>query len=129
MNLPQLTLFFDGGCHLCSREIDFFRSRLTPPVAYVDIADPHFDAASHGVDPKRVHEVMHVKVGDQVRTSVEAFVAIWDRWPGYRWLSRLAQTPGIRGLFHLAYWLFARIRPWLPRRKRDACETGTCKHS
>ncbi len=126
MNELPLTLFFDGGCHLCSREIDYYRKRIAGPVAFVDINDPAFDAARYGVEAKAFHRVMHVRVGDEMRTAVPAFAAIWERVPGQHWMARLARTPGFRGLMTVAYHTFAWVRPLLPRRRRDACDTGTC---
>ena len=91
----------------------------------MDITAPAFDAVQHGVDAAAVHRVMHVKVGAEVRTGVAAFLALWEVVPGYRWLARLARLPGVCGLMGLGYHLFARLRPWLPRRKHS-CTTGTC---
>ncbi|MFM7150802.1 MAG: thiol-disulfide oxidoreductase DCC family protein [Gemmataceae bacterium] len=128
MNTPTLTIFFDGLCPLCSREISHYQGRTQgdPTVQYVDIAAEDFRAEDHGLDPRRVHEVMHVKLGDEIRTEVQAFIAIWDRVRGYAFLGRLARLPVIYPFLWLFYQLFARIRPWLPR-KKASCETGTCR--
>jgi predicted DCC family thiol-disulfide oxidoreductase YuxK len=124
---PQLTLFYDGLCPLCSREIVHYRKRLAGTGArFVDITDPAFDAPSHGLDPGRVHRLMHVKVGDEVRTGLEAFLAVWEAIPAYRRLARLARVPGIHAALDLGYRLFARVRPWLPRSARP-CATGACR--
>ena len=93
----------------------------------MDITDPVFDAAGHGLDPRRVHRLMHVKVGEEVRVGLEAFIALWDAIPAYRWVARLARLPGLHGLLALGYRAFAAVRPRLPRRKRPACESGTCR--
>ncbi len=127
MGPPPLILFYDGLCPLCSREMDHYRKRVKDgSVSFVDITDPTFDAAPHGLDLARLHRVMHVKVGDEVRSGMDAFLAIWDVVPGYRWLAWLARLPGIHVLMTAGYHLFARVRPWLPRRRRTTCESGTC---
>ncbi len=125
---PELTLYYDGLCPLCSREIAYYRQRAggDPGVRFVDITDPAFNALEHGLDPSAVHRRMHVKVGGEVRQGVDAFVAIWGRVPGFGWLARLAKWPGVRASLRLAYAGFARVRPLLPRRK-PACATGTCR--
>jgi predicted DCC family thiol-disulfide oxidoreductase YuxK len=126
MSAP-LTLYYDGLCPLCSREIAHYRTKVAgDSVHFVDIADPSFDAAAHGLDAKSVHRRMHIKVGDEVRVGVEAFIALWERIPAYRWLARLARTPGVHFLMAVGYRAYATVRPWLPRRKRPLCETGTC---
>src|SRR5262249_45910096 len=128
MNPQPLTLFYDGLCPLCAREIAYYRKRLTgSAVEYVDITDPHFDAHRHGVDPAAVHKQMHIKVGDEVRTGVDAVIVLWDAMPGFRWLARLGRWPVVHGIMALGYRAFARLRPWLPRRRRNLCTTGTCQ--
>ena len=128
MNNPDLTLFYDGLCPLCSREIAHYRKRAhgDQGVHFVDIADPAFDAGKHGLDPADVHRQMHAKLGDEVHRGLDAFIAIWGRVRGYAWLARLAKWPGVNLAMRLAYAAFARVRPLLPRRKA-ACDTGACQ--
>jgi predicted DCC family thiol-disulfide oxidoreductase YuxK len=128
MSNPDLTLYYDGLCPLCSREIAFFRRRTAgdPSVRYVDIAEAAFDAAGHGLDPVRVRRWMHVKLGEEVKVGLDAFIAVWGRVRGFGWLARLARLPGLYRLFRLGYALFALVRPLLPRR-RAGCDTGACR--
>lgn len=122
------TVFYDGLCPLCSREIDHYRRHVTgQEVRFLDINSPGFDAASHGLDSARIHQVMHVKVGDEIRTGVDAFVALWTALPAFRWLARLARVPGVHFMMTMGYHVFARLRPWLPRRRRADCVTGVCE--
>jgi ubiquinone biosynthesis monooxygenase Coq7 len=125
MQTKPVTVYFDGQCPLCSREIAHHRE-LTKcsEVSYVDIAAIDFNAASHGVDSRRVQEVLHVKVGDEMRTGI---VAMWDAVPAYRWLARLTRLPGVYSVARLGYWGFARFRPYLQRRQRRSCDSGTCR--
>jgi predicted DCC family thiol-disulfide oxidoreductase YuxK len=126
---PKRTIFYDGLCQLCSREIDLFRRRVADgSLAYVDIADPRFDPAAHGVDPVRVHRHMHVRDEQTGRMliGVDALVGMWECVPGFRWLARLARLPGLRQLSKLGYAVFAWVRPRLPKRKRATCDTGRC---
>jgi predicted DCC family thiol-disulfide oxidoreductase YuxK len=127
MSHPNVTLFYDGLCPLCSREISHYRVKPgAEALRFVDITDPKFDAVGQGLDPKRIHRLMHVKVGEELRVGLDAFIAVWEALPSYRWLASLARLPGLHALFTLGYHSFALMRPWLPRRKRPLCESGTC---
>jgi predicted DCC family thiol-disulfide oxidoreductase YuxK len=127
MKTAPLTLYYDGLCPLCSREMDHYRRHAgSAPVAFVDITEPGFDAAAHGLDPRRIHRVMHARQGDRLFTAVDAFIALWETLPGYTWLARLARVPALYELMKAGYHVFAFVRPWLPRRRRD-CATGTCQ--
>lgn len=127
MSTPTLTIYYDGLCPLCSREIAYYRRRAAGDagVVFADITAAGFDAAAHGLDAARVHQVMHVKEGEAAHTGLDAFVAIWRR-VGPRWAARVATLPGIYAILNVGYWLFARLRPLLPRRK-PACDTGACQ--
>src|SRR5947209_8276526 len=128
MSRSEVTVFYDGLCPLCSREIAHYRKHAAgAPLRFLDITDPEFDARGHGLDPAAVHRVLHVKIGDEVRTGVDAFTALWDAVPRYRWAARLARLPGVRLLLTLGYTAFARLRPLLPRRREPLCLTKACE--
>ena len=127
MTAKPVTIYYDGECPLCSREVAHHRDRTKGVgVAYIDIAASDFDPAAHGVDRVRVQEVLHVKVGDVMLTGTDAVIAIWDAVPSLRWLARFARLPGIYTIARLAYRVFARVRPYLQRR-RQTCDAGSCR--
>jgi predicted DCC family thiol-disulfide oxidoreductase YuxK len=127
MKTSLLTVFYDGLCPLCSREIVHYRKHApADAVQFLDFTAPGFDAAAHGLDPKRIREVMHAKVGDELRTGLDAFIALWEAIPGLRWLARLSKLPGVHLALLMGYVVFARLRPWLPRRRREECTAGGC---
>jgi len=123
------TIFYDGLCQLCSREIAMFQHRVRDgSLAYVDISLPGFEPARHAIDPVRVNKHMHVRNEEtgEMLIGVNALLAMWDCVPGFRWLAKLTRIPGIRQLSNLGYSFFAWMRPYLPKRKRPACDSGTC---
>ena len=124
------TIFYDGLCQLCSREIELFQHRVRDgSLAYVDISLPDFDAARYGIDRVRVKKHMHVRDEEtgSMLIGVDALLAMWDCVPGFRWLAKFTRLPGVRQLSNLGYSLFAWIRPYLPKRKRPTCDTGACQ--
>jgi predicted DCC family thiol-disulfide oxidoreductase YuxK len=123
-----LTVYFDGLCPLCSKEIEVYRRKDTEvKIRFVDIMSASFNAQAEGLDAKKVQAVFHVKTpSGQILTGVDAFAAIWEILPGFKLLSWAADQPVLRPLMNLGYQVFARVRPYLPRKKAAACETGTC---
>jgi predicted DCC family thiol-disulfide oxidoreductase YuxK len=126
---PLRTIYFDGLCQLCSREIDMFRRRVPEgTLAYVDIAADDFDATTHGVDAVAVHKTMHVRMDTgELKTGVDALIAMWEVVPGFRWLATVHRWKLVRPLGEIGYRVFAWVRPKLPKRRRTACTTGTCE--
>ncbi len=126
--MNQLTIYFDGACHLCSREINHYRKKdHQQQIRFVDISRSNFVATQEHLDPIEVQRVMHVRLPNgQLRTGVDAFVAIWQTLPGYGGFAKAAQNPIAYRLLNIGYAGFAKVRPLLPKRKVDDCETGAC---
>lgn len=120
-----LTLYFDGACPLCSREMRFFNHKAQAgEVRFVDIAAADFDAASHGLNARAVHREIHGRTADgRIVVGIDALAQMWQLVPSTRWLASLTQIPVSRQAMQVGYWVFARLRPYLPGR---AGPTGVC---
>ena len=128
MTATPVTVYFDGQCPLCSREIAHYRGQAKgEPVSFVDISAADFDPVQHGVDLARARQGLHVKVGNEMQTGVDAAIVMWQAIPTYRWLARLVRRPGVYGLANISYRIFARFRPYLQRRLRHSCASGACR--
>lgn len=124
----RVRMYFDGACHLCSREAEHYRQRdRAGRIEFIDIAAPHFDARAEGVDPVAVNRHIHARLPDgRLVTGVDAFIAFWRVLPGYGWLARFASRPLVKQVLRGGYHAFAQIRPLLPRRKVDQCTEEAC---
>jgi predicted DCC family thiol-disulfide oxidoreductase YuxK len=122
----KTTIYFDGACHLCSREIEHYRKIDTAGrLDFVDIAAPSFNALEHQLDPIRVNEEMHVRDADgNLHIGVAAFIEIWRVLPAYQKWVPVATNSKVLPFLKLGYFVFAKIRPYLPKRK--TCESGVC---
>jgi predicted DCC family thiol-disulfide oxidoreductase YuxK len=122
----QLTVYFDGLCPLCSREIKFYRSKASSTkIDWQDITEPGFDPGSHGLDAVKIHQSFHVKTMDgKVIAGVEAFIQIWKTMPEFSSWAKASALPGVLPILRISYALFAKLRPHLPRAKR--CEDQRC---
>lgn len=125
-SFPGLSVYFDGLCPLCSREIEHYRKQQgSENLLFVDITALDFNAEREGLDPLKVHKVMHVKTSSgQLKTGVDAFVTIWEFLPKYFWLSKFSRLKFVRPLLDVGYHIFAFIRPYLPRKQRQDCEAS-----
>ncbi len=122
MNQPQhtetLTVLYDGGCPLCRREIAHVKglaeARADTGLCFVDISshsacDPRYEA-----DRQRLLARFHVERADGSRLDgAAAFVAMWQRLPGWRILAGLTRLPAGLRLLELSYRGFLRLRPAL----------------
>lgn len=119
------TVYFDGSCPLCRREIAVYR-RAVPatPIDWVDVST----GSTCGIDGRSCGDLMtrfHVRTADgRMLSGAAAFVALWLLFPGWRWLGRFGSLPGMRAVLELLYRGFLRVRPWVQRRVRRL-EAGT----
>jgi predicted DCC family thiol-disulfide oxidoreductase YuxK len=119
-----LTIFYDGACGVCSKEISHYRSIADQRVEFVDIAAVDFDAESFGKSVEEFQEKLHACDADgHFFTGVEAFRKLWDVLPPpfYRMLSTFVGLPGIHLTACVAYAAFARFRHLLPSNRGASC--------
>lgn len=109
----SLTVFFDGGCPLCRREIALIR-RLDRrgAIRFIDVSDA--DAACP-IDRAELLARFHAFEGGRLLSGARAFAAMWRAIPLLRPMGLLADLPVARPVFEAAYRGFLRIRPRLQR--------------
>jgi 3-demethoxyubiquinol 3-hydroxylase len=112
-----LTVLYDGECPLCRREIAHVQGlaerQAGSALCFVDISRDDA-AAMPAAERAALMARFHVQCADGSRLSgAAAFVAMWGRLPGWRWLARLAGLPGMLSLLEGAYRVFLVLRPAL----------------
>ncbi len=116
MTNDKITLYHDGSCPLCRREIDHYRRQAgADGLAFVDVSDPR---ATVGPDLDRAGAMarFHVRMPDgTLRSGAAGFLAVWRRLPRWRWLAGLARVPGVLPLLEAGYRLSLPVRPVLAR--------------
>lgn len=122
-SFKRISVYYDGLCHLCSREINHYQKMTgAEQINFIDITTSAFDAKVERLDPVQIHKTMHVKdEAGKVHTGVDAFICIWKNLPTLQFLVPIAKFPPMRLLLDLFYFIFAKIRPLLPRK---SCETS-----
>lgn len=125
-----LRVFYDGSCIVCATEIEHYLNlEHGGKLLAVDISHPDFDP-----DPFKIplslfmYELHAIDKDGQIYRGVEAFQAIWQAFPTstlYGLLGAVITIPLVNPVARLLYYLFARIRPYLP--KRHSCNSGGCQ--
>jgi predicted DCC family thiol-disulfide oxidoreductase YuxK len=116
----QITMFYDGGCPLCRREVGHYR-RLdrTRRVRWIDISMPEEWLEPFCLTRSDAMARLHVLDGEgKMQTGAAAFVTLWSALPYYRWLARLVRSLGLVPLLERLYVPFAR---WRMSRRRKTC--------
>lgn len=112
--VTRLTVWFDGACPLCRREIAMLR-RLDRRAAidFVDVSEgqPESCPVSH----EDLLARFHAREGERVLSGAAAFAAMYCRIPLLRPIGELARLPLFDRLFEGAYRLFLRLRPRLQK--------------
>lgn len=111
-----LTVLYDGACPLCRREIAHVQGladrSADTALCFVDISSASEQAFA--ADRDTLLARFHVQRPDGSRLDgAAAFVAMWERLPGWRWLARFARLPGALALMEFAYRGFLHVRPLL----------------
>ncbi len=120
-------MLFDGQCPLCSREAAALRrADQHGHIAFEDITTPTFNPQQYGLTVMQVLGAMHVIRPDgSVLRGIDALAELYDA-VGWTWLARPLRWRLTRPLAHLAYRVFAAIRPRFSRFRPGTCASGAC---
>lgn len=124
--MSRLTVFYDGACPLCIREIGLLR-RLEKGrrVDYLDISPPGA-AAFCPVPQEQLLARFTVKRADgEMVDGAQAFTEVWSQIPWLIWLRPIGRFPPTRWTLNLNYGGFLKIRPWLQRFVRKLDQTAS----
>jgi len=113
---PAVTVWYDGACPLCTREIALIR-RLDrrARIQFVDVADL---SSSCPLDRSELLARFHAEEQGQMLSGAAAFAAMWRAIPVLRPLGLLARLGPVERLLERLYVHFLRWRPALQRRLR-----------
>lgn len=111
--MTELTVWHDGTCPLCRREIAVMR-RLdrSGAITFVDATDS--DSVCP-VDRADLLARFHARENGEMLSGAAAFAAMWRAIPLLRPLGLAARRPWVLRLLERAYLRFLRIRPRLQR--------------
>ena len=116
----RLTVWFDGGCPLCRREIAGMR-RLDRRGA-IDFVDVSEDGTACPRDRGELLARFHARENGVVLSGAAAFAAMWRAVPVLRPLGLAARNAHVLAALEWLYVRFLRVRPSLQAfaRRREA---------
>jgi len=118
-------VFFDGGCPLCRREIQWLRKLdRHSRIRFTDIDAPNFSTVDLDVDYEHLMSEIHGRLpdGTWIR-GVEVFRRLYSA-VGFGSIVAITRLPGISHMLDFGYRIFARNRLRLTGRCTNACRTG-----
>lgn len=116
---PDLTVYFDGSCPLCRREISLYQGLPSKQLLHwVDVSTP--TALPCGLTCELAMRRFHVRDAQgRLYSGAEAFSVLWRCFAGWRVLGWMTAVPPLSWLAEAAYRLFLPVRPrlqaWLRR--------------
>ncbi len=109
---PALTVYFDGACPVCSREIATYRRlRGGASIDWVDASRCAPEALGPGLDRGAALARLHARRADGTLVDgAAAFAALWRRLPAFSLLGRIAGFAPVRAVLDVGYAGFLRVR-------------------
>ena len=113
----RLTVYFDGACPLCRREITFYqRLNGANKIQWCDVSDQHDESIEPGLTREAALKRFHVRRADgKLASGATAFAELWMALPAFAWSGRILALPGVRHAAELVYRAFLVVRPLVQR--------------
>jgi predicted DCC family thiol-disulfide oxidoreductase YuxK len=108
----MITVFYDGKCGLCSKEINHYR-KIAPSKIFnwQDITESADELNQEGITLAEGLRLLHAKDNSgQIHVGVDAFILIWKQLSRWRVLAFLVGLPIIRHIANASYRAFANWR-------------------
>ena len=110
----KLTVWYDGACPLCSREIKVLkRLDRRRAIEFIDASEGQPESCP--VSQADLLARFHARDGDRLLSGAAAFAAAFRRIPLLRPVGELARLPLLDRAFEGLYLLFLRVRPRIQR--------------
>lgn len=105
----MITVFYDGKCGLCSKEINHYR-KIAPVGIFdwQDITESADDLKKEGVSLSEGLKLLHAKDEEGLmHVGVDAFILVWKQLRWWRILAIFVGLPIVRRIANIFYGYFA----------------------
>jgi predicted DCC family thiol-disulfide oxidoreductase YuxK len=112
-----ITVFFDGQCPLCSREIGFYQKQEgAGSIIWVDLSKVNQNDLPSGLTHQSALSRFHViTTNGELVSGGEAFSNLWLSLPKFNWVGQLFQISLLASVLEAIYKIFLPCRPLLQR--------------
>jgi predicted DCC family thiol-disulfide oxidoreductase YuxK len=109
---PSATIYYDGACPICSREIAQYRkAEGGDRLAFVDVSTCGAEALGPDLSREAALARMHVRRADGTLASgAAAFAELWQQLPRLAWAGRIASSALVLPVLEVGYRAFLRVR-------------------
>jgi len=123
----MITIFFDGKCGLCSREINHYR-KIAPDEIFIwqDITKYADNLRADGISLSDGLKLLHAKdIDGKFYVGVDAFILIWKQLKRWRLLAVFVSLPIMYQIINFIYknfanWRFKRLKHCQLAAKQDS---------
>jgi predicted DCC family thiol-disulfide oxidoreductase YuxK len=109
---PSATIYYDGACPICSREIAQYRkAEGGDRLAFVDVSTCAAEVLGPDLSRNAALSRMHVRRADGTLASgAAAFAELWQQLPKLAWAGRIASSTLVLPVLEVGYRAFLMIR-------------------
>ena len=107
----MITIFYDGKCGLCAKEINYYR-RIAPVGIFnwQDITESDDELKKEGISLSEGLRLLHAKDNQgRIHIGVDAFILIWKQ---LKWWRNLAFFFGLPIIYQIADFLYRYFANW-----------------
>lgn len=108
----SLTVYFDGSCPVCSREINWYKKRQgSKDITWCDVSAIEDENVCANLKTDAALKRFHVRRGDGTLVDgAKAFSELWLNIPSLKLVGTLTRLPGIHHVAELLYKVFLMFR-------------------
>ena len=109
----SLTVFFDGSCPICSKEINFYKMRAgADELSWVDVSDEEIPIPIQTRSREELMARFHVlSSSGELVSGWSAFAELWASLPAFKIFGKIFKLPILRYLIDVGYDIFLTLRP------------------
>ena len=109
----SLTVFFDGSCPICSKEINFYKMRAgADELSWVDVSDEEISIPIQTRSREELMARFHVlSSSGELVSGGAAFAELWASLPAFKIFGKIFKLPILRYLIDVGYDIFLTLRP------------------